>query len=116
MGVPFGIRLVTHLGECRWSSYAHNANGITNKLIQSHPICTELGHCAEERQYAYRELFRAHMEPDQIHEIRSTLNQELVLGRDDFKDKIEKMVNRQTKPGLSGRPRVEEEDAVYYVR
>ena len=55
------------------------------------------------------------MEPNQIHVTRSTLNQELVLGRDDFKDKIEKMTKRQTRPGLSGRPRVEEVGAIYYV-
>lgn len=47
--------------------------------------------------------------------IREALNQELVLGRDDFKDKIEQMTKRQTRPGQMGRPRVEEERAIYYV-
>ena len=104
-----------HPGEYGWSSYAHNANGRPNELIQPHPIYNELGNGMEERQSAYRELFRAHMEPDQIHAIRSSLNQELVLGRDDFKDKIEQMTERQTRPGLPGRPRVEEQGAIYYV-
>lgn len=113
---PVRANMVMHPGEYHWSSYAQNANGAANKLIQPHPIYNELGRCAEERQYAYRELFRAHMETEKIHEIRSSTNQELVLGREDFKDKIEQMVNRQTRPGLSGRPRVEEEKSVYYVR
>lgn len=55
------------------------------------------------------------MEPDQIHDIRKTLNQELVLGMEDFKDKIEQMTIRQARAGLSGRPRVEEKGAIYYV-
>ena len=49
-----------------------------------------LGKDNEERSYAYRELFRHHIDNEQIHEIREALNQELVLGRDDFKDKINK--------------------------
>jgi hypothetical protein len=56
--------------------------------------------------------FRDHR---QIHAIREALNQELVLGREDFKDKIERMSKRQVRPGQPGRPRVEEEQAVYYV-
>jgi putative transposase len=50
-----------------------------------------------------------------IHAIREALNQEWVLGREDFKDKIERMSKRQVRPGQPGRPRVEEEQAVYYV-
>jgi hypothetical protein len=33
------------------------------------------------------------MDHRQIHAIREALNQELVLGREDFKDKIERMSN-----------------------
>jgi putative transposase len=55
------------------------------------------------------------MDPRQIHAIREALNQEWVLGREDFKDKIERMSKRQVRPGQPGRPRVEEEQAVYYV-
>jgi len=112
---PVRAKMTLHPGEYSWSSYAHNANGKPNTLIQHHPIYNALGYSPEERHFAYRELFRAHMEPDEIHVIRSTLNQELVLGRDDFKDKIEQMTKRQARPGLSGRPRVEEEGAIYYV-
>lgn len=50
-----------------------------------------------------------------MHEIREALNKELVLGRDDFNDKIELMLNRQTRTGLKGRPRIEEPTAIYYV-
>jgi hypothetical protein len=40
---------------------------------------------AQQRHYTYRELFRMHMDHRQIHAIREALNQELVLGREDFK-------------------------------
>jgi putative transposase len=56
-----------------------------------------------------------HRDHWQIHAIREVLNQELVLGREDFKDKIERMTKRQVRPGQPGRSRVEEEQAVYYV-
>jgi putative transposase len=55
------------------------------------------------------------MDHRQIHAIREALNQEWVLGREDFKDKIERMSKRHVRPGQPGRPRVEEEQAVYYV-
>jgi putative transposase len=50
-----------------------------------------------------------------IHAIREALNHKWVLGREDCKDKIERMSKRQVRPGQPGRPRVEEEQAVYYV-
>jgi hypothetical protein len=42
------------------------------------------------------------------------LDQELVLGREGFKNAIEAMIKRQTRPGLPGRPRVEDEVAGYW--
>ena len=76
---------------------------------------TTLGASPTDRQQAYRELFRHHMDNGLLHEIRDALNHELVLGRSYFKDKIEAMTQRQTRMGIPGRPRVEEEDGVYYI-
>lgn len=106
--------MVAHPGEYRWSSYACNANGKFDTSVQPHPIYTALDKIPEKRQFAYRELFRNHLDSDQIHAIRDALNQQLVLGRDDFKDKIEEMTNRQTRPKPLGRHRIEEDEAVYY--
>jgi hypothetical protein len=55
------------------------------------------------------------MESDQIHDIREALSQELVLGREDFKERIEQMIQRQTRPGKPGRPCVVETPGIYYV-
>jgi len=38
-----------------------------------------------------------------------------VFGRDDFKDKIEMMLERKVRKGKPGRPKIEEEQGVYYV-
>jgi len=69
----------------------------------------------KQRQFAYRELFRTRLASDQIHAIGDALNQQLVLGRDDFKDKIEEMTQRQTRPKPLGRHRIEEGGASYYL-
>ena len=112
---PVRASMVNHPGEYRWSSYSVNANGTTNPLIQHHPVYSALGENVVHQQHAYRELFRNSIDSDSIHSIRETLNQELVLGRDDFKDRIEQMCKRQVRPGKSGRPRVEEPQIIYYV-
>ena len=56
-----------------------------------------------------------HMDYEQAHAhvIREALNQELVLGWEDFKDKIERIMKRQVRPSQPGRPRVEDKRAVY---
>jgi hypothetical protein len=40
----------------------------------------------------------------QVHEIRAVLDQELVLGREDFKDRIAAMTQRRVRRGKDGRP------------
>jgi putative transposase len=112
---PVRANMVDHPSVYRWSSYIANAGGANNPLIESHPVYQSLGDNTEARQHAYRELFRSHLELEQVHQIREALNQELVLGRDDFKEKIEKMTQRQTTPKPLGRPGIEEERSIYYV-
>jgi putative transposase len=112
---PVRASIVSHAGETSWSSYACNATGKPNPLGSPHPLYDALGNDAQQRQTADRELFRMPMDHGQIHAIREALNQKQALGREDFKDKIERMTKRQVRPGQPGRPRVEEEQAVYYV-
>ncbi len=111
---PVRAGMVTHPGDYRWSSYAANANGKSDCLINHHPLYENLGNNAPERQHAYRELFRLQLGATDIHDVREALNQELVLGRADFKNRIETMLKRQTRPGKPGRPGVEEPGSIYY--
>lgn len=112
---PVRANMVKQPAEYRWSSYGHNAQGRSDPLIESHPLYLALDRQTRVRQRAYRELFRCHLDHTVLHDIRDALNQELVLGRDDFKDKIEQMTKRQTREGQSGRPRVEEFTGVHYI-
>lgn len=112
---PVRASMVSHPGEYRWSSYAYNATDAIDELITPHPLYESLADDVETRRYRYRELFRDHMEDCDIHEIRAALSQELVLGRNDFKSRIEEMTQRQARPGQPGRPRIGEAPAVYYV-
>src|SRR4030067_3839030 len=96
---PLRANMVAHPGEYPWSSYGCNANGKDNALITPHPLYQQLGADSASCQHAYRELFRHHMDHTAVHAIREALNQELVLGREDFKDRIEQMTQRQTRPG-----------------
>jgi len=112
---PVRARMVDHPGDYGWSSYHANAQSKEDKLIHRHPVYTQLGDTDEERKSCYRELFRDHIDRVTVHQIREALNQELVLGRLYFKEKIEEITNRQTVPGKPGRPHVEEEGATYYI-
>ena len=112
---PVRASMVSHPSEYRWSSYACNAVGEVNSLISKHVLYTELANSKSKRLYVYRELFANHLDKSDIHSIRETLNQELVLGRDDFKEKIAQMTSRQVKPAKIGRPRISEEQGVYLV-
>jgi putative transposase len=103
--------MVNHPGEYKWCSYNTNAQGRADALVAPHPIYLELGANTDLRHTAYRELFRH----DMLHEIRESLNHELVLGRSYFKDKIEEITARQTRLGVPGRPRVEDEVGVYWM-
>jgi len=112
---PIRANMVSHPGEYTWSSYQANAQNDDDPLIDNHPLYAALGPTDESRQSAYRELFRHHIDNETLHDIRATLNHELVLGRSYFKEKIEKMTERQTRLGQPGRPKIEEEEAIYYV-
>lgn len=112
---PIRANIVSHPGDYQWSSYHANAQNGVDPLIDNHPLYTALGATDESRQSAYRELFRHHIENETLHDIRGSLNHELVLGRSYFKEKIENMIDRQTRLGQPGRPRIEEDEAIYYV-
>ena len=112
---PVRAGMVVHPGDFQWSSFASNAAGQTDELIQPHSLYESLGVSEENRQYAYRELFRTQLNSDDLHTVRDAINQELVLGREDFKDKIEAIIKRQTRPGIPGRPRIEEQAGSYRI-
>jgi len=102
---PVRAHMVNAPSEYRWSSYHANAYAKDDKVITPHHEYLGLGQTSEVRCEAYRELFRHHINNDMIHGIRDAINQELVVGNDQFKDNIEKTLKRSTRRKQAGRPR-----------
>jgi len=101
---PVRAGMVDHPSAYRWSSYRANTCGENNPLLTPHGLYLALGCAPTDRQCAYRELFRGGLAAEQVHAIREMLNHELVLGREDFKDRIAQMTQRQVRRGKRGRP------------
>ena len=102
---PLRAQMVAHPADYAWSSYPHDAEGKTDPVINSHSLYRLLGQDRATRCRAYRALFSAHIAPEQLHAIRHTVNQELVLGSGAFKQQVVNMFNRQTEVRPRGRPR-----------
>lgn len=92
-------------GEYRYSSYAHNALGKPDSLLTPHPLYLSLHSNPQQRQRAYRHLFRDTLSDDLLTQVRDTTNACLVLGNDHFRDQIEIMLGRSVRHGKRGRPR-----------
>ena len=99
---PVRATMVAHPDEYKWSSYNQNAQVSNRTLVDHHPVFETLGDSIEERQFVYRGLFERYFDNDVIHQIRDALNQELVLGRTVFKEKIEEITRRQARRRASG--------------
>ena len=78
---PVRAAMVDHPGEYKWTSYHANAQNGFDALIEGHPIYIALGLNEVVRQAAYGELFKCHIDNDTLHDIRESLNHELVPGR-----------------------------------
>ena len=102
---PVRAGMVAHPAEYRWSSYRTNAQGEMDALVQAHALYNALGSDAASRQVAYRELFRAALEPGLVDEIRRSTNGNFALGDNRFADQVAATIGRRAAPGQSGRPR-----------
>lgn len=63
---PVRAGLVTHPSEYPWSSYHGNARGRLDGLLSEHPLYLALGRSKQERQAAYRGLFRSHISEETV--------------------------------------------------
>lgn len=101
---PVRAGMVEHPAEYAWSSYRFNGQGQGDSLLNPHENYLALGASSEERTRRYRDLFRAHMEPGLIDEIRHAVNGNYVLGDSRFTAEIEAALKRRATPGKAGRP------------
>ena len=102
---PVRAGIVRHPKEYRWSSYAANGLGRADALVIPQREYLRLGKADAERRTAYRELLKAHMEPEVLNEIRLATNGNYVLGDTRFQQEIAHALGRRVTRGLAGRPR-----------
>ena len=99
---PVRASMVTHASEYPWSSYQGNALGKPIQLLTPHLLYRRLGKTAQERQMAYRALFRGRMPEHELAAIREASNKAWVLGDDRFKRQIEAKTGRRAVPAGRG--------------
>lgn len=102
---PVRAAMVADPSDYEWSSYRCNGLGIESELCTPHEKYLNLGRTQKQRLYAYRSLFKAHVEEELLEEIRRSVNRGLALGNDRFKDEIENLYGRRVRPAKMGRPR-----------
>jgi putative transposase len=100
--------MVEHPWDYKWSSYRANGDGRPDPLLVPLPDYVHLGSTDESRRENYRALFKAHLDPELLTEIRRVTNGNFVLGNERFKEEVAQMLKRRVVPGKSGRPLVRE--------
>jgi len=106
---PVRANMVSHPSEYPWSSYRYNALGQANDLVKPHLEYLRFGRSDEERQAAYRQLFKHRIAENSIAEIRDATNKAWVLGDDRYKQRIQKQLGRRVEPKAKGGDRKSEE-------
>ena len=99
---PVRAGMVDHPSDYQWSGYACNASGKVDPLITLHERYLALDKDDEVRRSEYRALFDCHVDVRERQEIREATNKSWVLGSDRFKEAIEALTARQTKPKVKG--------------
>lgn len=87
-----------HPSKYPWTSCHYNGAGKADENITPHQFYLRLGKMAEDRQLAYRSLFKCHLSRQTLDEIRESTNKAWVLGDNRFKVQIEQQLNRRVAP------------------
>ncbi|MGH8399277.1 MAG: transposase [Gammaproteobacteria bacterium] len=101
---PVRAGMVETPGEYRWSSYQANGIGQADNVLTPHELYLSLGVTPKERQHRYRELFRAALDTEQVHQIRAAVQTGTPLGNARFKQQIEQALKRRVGHARRGRP------------
>ena len=99
---PVRANMVNYPGEYPWSSYAANAHGKPDALVAHHDLYLSLGSNRIQRQESYRDLFKTQLDQTTLNDIRQSTQKGWVIGNDRFKDEIEGMLQRRTRPLTRG--------------
>ena len=92
---PVRANMVSRPEEYRWSSYHANGVGKRIDLCTPHEVYSRLGKTKPTRTRSYRELFKYHLDKDELAQVRNAINQAMALGSDRFKQEIEQLSGRR---------------------
>ena len=101
---PVRADMVRSPANYRWSSYRYNAQGKADELVTPHALYLALGKGKGLRMARYKELFKAHVDPEALSEIRAAWQTGTPLGNDYFREKIEKKLGCKVGQERRGRP------------
>jgi putative transposase len=101
---PVRARMVASPGQYAWSSFRANACGDADELVSPHTTYARLAAAPEERQRAYRTLFRSSISEEDLCLIRDATQHAWALGNAAFRMKIGILSRRAERLPL-GRPR-----------
>jgi putative transposase len=102
---PVRAGLAGEPARYRWSSHAHNVGVKADPLLSEHAAYWALGNTPFERQLAYRGLFEAEQDADEVASIRHATQHGWALGEAGFADALGEGVGRRAAPRPPGRPR-----------
>ena len=105
---PVRAGMVAHPRDYPWSSHRHYAYGETgpnlNWLIAPDQYLA-LDRADDARRPAYRDLFKAGIDADDLAAIRDSTHKGWALGDRTFRDMIEELGERRAAPAARGRPK-----------
>lgn len=101
---PVRAGMVTRPGDYPWSSHAHYAGGVPNRLLTPHRLFNELGTSALSRMAAFRAMFGDAMPEGDLNRLRIAVNKGWALGSDQFMDEMQRHLGRAIRPPRRGRP------------
>jgi len=101
---PVRANMVRSPAHYPWSSYRTNALNKENSLITSHADYVALGTSSDERCRVYKDLFKGHVDAEDLQDIRTSLQTGTPLGNSVFKAKIEAKLGLKVGHATRGRP------------
>ena len=87
-----------------WSSHAHHAGVRADPVIVDHALYWALGNTPFDREAAYLRLTEQGLSTEQVQTLEKAVLKGWPLGSDQFKQALEKKMQRQVLPAKRGRP------------
>jgi putative transposase len=108
---PVRAELVVTPVDYPWSSCAHHVGAKSDPYITDHPQYWRLGNTPFEREAAYKALIEHALTHEEMQVIQGAAPKGWVLGSEQFKDGLERQIQRRVRPAMRGRPRKQSDTA-----